>query len=79
MTVLDGCPEHTNLRGLGGHCSFKAFSIRPRDGHSRAFLVMQWTNKLEGMFKDVQLSKEQMSKFNSMFDSDVGVHFLLRP
>jgi len=29
----------------------------------------QWTNKLEGMFKDVQLSKELMEKFKSHYDT----------
>jgi cullin 3 len=30
----------------------------------------QWTNKLEGMFKDVQLSKELMSKFKKLYDTE---------
>lgn len=30
----------------------------------------QWTNKLEGMFKDVQLSKDLMAQFKKMFDND---------
>jgi len=29
----------------------------------------QWTNKLEGMFKDVQLSKELMEKFKGQYDT----------
>jgi len=29
----------------------------------------QWTNKLEGMFKDVQLSKELMEKFKGYYDT----------
>jgi cullin 1 len=29
----------------------------------------QWTNKLEGMFKDVQLSKELMEKFKGFYDT----------
>jgi len=29
----------------------------------------QWTNKLEGMFKDVQLSKELMEKFRAHYDT----------
>jgi len=30
----------------------------------------QWTNKLEGMFKDVQLSKDLMSKYRKLYDAD---------
>jgi len=31
----------------------------------------QWTNKLEGMFKDVQLSKDLMQNFKKVYDSDL--------
>lgn len=30
----------------------------------------QWTNKLEGMFKDVQLSKDVMQSFKAQYDPD---------
>jgi cullin-4 len=32
----------------------------------------QWTNKLEGMFKDVGLSKDLMKSFHQIFENDGG-------
>jgi cullin-4 len=37
----------------------------------------QWTNKLEGMFKDVQLSKDLMSDFRKIFDSEAQLDIAL--
>jgi cullin 3 len=37
----------------------------------------QWTNKLEGMFKDVQLSKDLCSKFKGVFDSEKNLDIVL--
>lgn len=37
----------------------------------------QWTNKLEGMFKDVQLSKDLMTNFKKMFDAETSVEISL--
>jgi cullin 3 len=34
------------------------------------FYRYQWTNKLEGMFKDVQLSKDLQVAFKRMFEAD---------
>ena len=37
----------------------------------------QWTNKLEGMFKDVTLAKEQMRRFKKIYDTEkiLGMSF----
>lgn len=37
----------------------------------------QWTNKLEGMFKDVQMSKELLDKFKNVFDCSKNLNIQL--
>jgi len=37
----------------------------------------QWTNKLEGMFKDVQLSKDLMQNFKRIFDAEAQLDITL--
>jgi len=37
----------------------------------------QWTNKLEGMFKDVQLSKDLCAKFKGVFDTEKALDIVL--
>jgi len=37
----------------------------------------QWTNKLEGMFKDVQLSKDLCTKFKGVFDTEKSLDIVL--
>jgi len=56
-------------RLLGGQCESE-HSEKAMIAKLKTECGYQWTNKLEGMFKDVQLSKDLMSKFKNFFDTE---------
>lgn len=60
---------HLARRLLHGECESEHFE-RSMIAKLKTESGYQWTNKLEGMFNDVQQSKEQMMKFRSFFDTE---------
>lgn len=56
-------------RLLSGSCESE-HSEKSMIAKLKAECGYQWTNKLEGMFKDVQLSKDLMKDFREMYESD---------
>ena len=65
-------------RDYQGHLSHRLLNSLCESEHAEKSMIAklktecgyQWTNKLEGMFKDVQLSKENMLAFKKFYDTE---------